>query len=102
MALGDINIIGDVTTTLEKLLTELIVTFKSPAEIKGAENFGDISLYLYQVLENPYSKNQSWSTNSSGERQYPPLALDLYYLLTPCSSDMSSAHEVLSYAMKLF
>lgn len=102
MALGDSNIIGDVTDTLVKLLADLDVSLVSPAELKGAENYKKINLYLYQVLENAYSKNQPWLTDNSGKKQYPPLSLNLYYLLTPYASDAQSAHEVLSHAMRIF
>ncbi|MBN1181700.1 MAG: DUF4255 domain-containing protein [Bacteroidales bacterium] len=102
MALGDSNIIGDVTDTLVNLLSELDVTLDSPAELKGNSEYKKINLYLYQVLENAYSKNQPWLTDVSGKKQYPPLALNLYFLLTPYASDTKSAHEVLSYAMRIF
>lgn len=102
MALGDTNTIGDVTDTLTKLLTDLEVTTDSPSALKGDGVYTKTNLYLYQVLENPFSKNQPWVTENSSERRYPPLALNLYYLLTPYASDPSSAHKVLSHAMRIF
>ena len=103
MALGDINIIGDVTDTLAKLLSDLDVTLDSPSALKGTEEtFAKINLFLYQVLENSLSKNQPWVTKNSGKQNYPPLALNLYYLLTPYASDALSAHKVLSHAMRIF
>ncbi len=104
MAIGEINIIGDVTQTLSGLLADLDVTLDSPASLQGPGNddsFARLNLYLYQVLENEFSKNRPWPTLPSGELRYPPLALDLYYLLTPYASDTSSAHHVLSHAMKV-
>lgn len=102
MALGDLTIIGDMTRTLGDLLTGLDVTFLSPAALDSASNdsFKRVNLYLYQVLENPHAKNQRWITGADGRQQYPPLALNLYYLLTPYASDPLSAHDVLSSAMK--
>jgi len=105
MALGDTTIIADVTEMLTTLLSDLDVTLDSPAELKGSgAEWAKINLYLYQVLENPNSKNQPWVTSDSspGEQFYPPLALDLYYLLTPYASDAKSAHSVLGHAMRLF
>ena len=103
MALGDINVIGDVTDTLVKLLSDLEVTVDSPSALRGTEEtFAKINLYLYQVLENPFSKNQPWVTKNSNEQKYPPLALNLYYLFTPYASDTLSAHKVLSHAMRIF
>lgn len=107
MALGDTTVIADVTDMLTHLLNELSVTLDSPAELKltGTGNeWGKINLYLYQVLENPYAKNQPWVTSdiSPSEQNYPPLAVDLFYLLTPYASDTRSAHSVLGHAMRVF
>lgn len=101
MALGDLNIIGDVTQTLKELLSQLDVTLDSPANLQtaGEDGFAKLNLYLYQVLENPFSKNQEWSNDTEGGRVYPPLAVDLYYLLTPYASDAVSSHQVLCHAM---
>ena len=101
MAVGDITTIGDVTETLVALLTGLDVTLDSPAALQtGTETYSKVNLYLYQVVENPYSKNQEWVTRDDGRQEYPPLALNLYYLLTPYASDPLSAHRVLSHAMQ--
>jgi hypothetical protein len=108
MALGDLNIIGDVTRTLRGLLEEesLVVTLDSPASLStspnGGEGFAAVNLYLYQVTENPYAKNQPWVTRPDGTSEYPPLALNLHYLLTPYASVQLSAHQVLSHAMLKF
>lgn len=102
MALSETNIIGDVTQTLSDLLVDLDVTFDSPASLQGPageDSFARVNLFLYRVRENEFSKNQSWPTRATGEIRYPPLALDLFYLLTPYASDTISAHHVLSHAM---
>lgn len=102
MALGDTNIIGDVTSTLKALLATLDVTTDSPASLSGSgSNFKKLNLFLYQVLENPFAKNQPWESLTDLEQRYPPLALNLYYMLTPYASDALSAHQVLSHAMTL-
>jgi hypothetical protein len=103
MALGDSNIIGDVTQTLQGLLSGLQVTLESPATLPtgGEADFKKLNLFLYQVLENPHAKNQLWSSTSTAVQQYPSLALNLYYMLTPYARDTLSAHQVLSHAMGL-
>jgi hypothetical protein len=104
VALGETNIIGDVTQTLSTLLADLDVTLDSPASLHGPGNddgFARLNLYLYQVLENEFLKNQPWPARPTGELNYPPLALDLFYLLTPYASDTLTAHHVLSHAMKV-
>jgi hypothetical protein len=103
MALGDTNIIGDVTQTLKDLLKELEVTLDSPATLPtgGESDFKKLNLFLYQVLENPHAKNQHWLSPTATTQEYPSLAINLYYLLTPYAKDMISAHQVLSHAMSV-
>src|SRR5215471_9109236 len=104
MALGDDSIIGDVTRTLVTLLGgPTVVTLQSPAMLPtaGDSDVGKLNLFLYHVLENPHAKNQEWLSPSSALQEYPPLALNLYYLLTPYASDIVSAHSALSNAMTL-
>ncbi len=107
MALGDTTVIADITQMLDTMLTDadLDVTRDSPAELKGsADTYAKINLYLYEVIENPHTKNQQWVTSTSdpGLQAYPPLALNLYYLLTPYATDAKSAHSVLGHAMRVF
>jgi len=108
MALGDLNTIGDVTRVLQGLLKDegLEVTLDSPARLptttNAGEGFAAVNLYLFQVTENPYAKNQPWVTRTNGVQEYPPLALNLHYLLTPYASDPLSAHQVLTHAMLKF
>jgi hypothetical protein len=103
MALGDVSVISDVTETMSNLLAGLDVTLDSPADLKnGVGSFEKINLYLYQVVEHAFTKNQPAYPLDDGTLQYPPLTLRLYYLLTPYASDPSSAHRVLGHAMRTF
>ena len=103
MALGDTNILGDVTSTLQTLLKDLDVTLESPAALPSTSggSFKKLNLFLYQVLENPHAKNQPWESIGADAQRYPPLALNVYYLLTPYANDALSAHQVLSHAMRI-
>jgi hypothetical protein len=100
---SDFNIIGDVTHALEDLLGVLTPSLDSPADLQIGDNndAGRINIYLYQVLENAYAKNRVWGTRPNGDLQYPSLALNLYYLLTPYASDQLTAHHILSDAMRI-
>ena len=53
----------------------------SPGEIEANDNVR-LSLFLYQVIENPYMKNQEMQNIDSAHLRYPPLSLELYYMLT--------------------
>jgi hypothetical protein len=47
MAIGDVNIIAEVTQTLTDLLSGLVVTLDSPADLRSDPgNFQKINLYL--------------------------------------------------------
>ena len=102
MALGPINIVGDVTQLIEDLLIGLTPTLDSPADLKlGNNSTAQVNIYLFQVLENAYAKNQPWHTQPNGDQEYPALALNLNYLITPYAIDQISAHHVLSDAMRI-
>lgn len=99
--LSPVNVVGDVTRTLETLLGELSPSLGSPADVDiGEAEAGSINIYLYQVLESPHGKNRVWSTRPNGERESPPLQLRLYYLLTPFGGDLLTEHHVLGDAMR--
>lgn len=103
LSLSPVNIIGSVTDTLEALLAPLSPSLDSPAEltIQGNATTGSINIYLYQVLENAYAKNQHWRTRPDGDQRYPSLALNLYYMLTPYATDQVTAHHILGDAMRV-
>jgi len=102
MALSAVNIIGDVTQLLEDLLAGLSPSI-SPlfCLTLGTNEKGKINIYLYQVLESPHGKNSTWRVGPGGEREYPPLALKLYYLLTPYGADLLTEHHILGDAMRV-
>lgn len=106
MNLGDLNTIGDVTQMIKDMLVGLDVTLESPAALPkspgAGEDFKKMNLFLYQVTENEFAKNQSWVTHADGKQEYPPLSLNLRYLITPYASDVISAHQVLTHAMQMF
>jgi len=87
--LSDYRAIADVGETLIELLRDnmqdlvdrdSIVLF-SPGEIDFNENVR-LSLFLYQVLENAHLKNQEMQVANHTTLTFPPLTLELYYMLT--------------------
>lgn len=87
--MSDYTAIADVGDTLVELLRvnmhDLIppdsIALVSPGEIEGKDNIR-LSLFLYHVEENIYLKNQEMEKIGSSRLKAPPLALDLYYMLT--------------------
>jgi len=87
--MSDYTAIAEVGETLVELLRgnmqDLIpvdsIALVSPGEIEGKDNIR-LSLFLYHVEENIYLKNQEMEKIGSSRLKAPPLALDLYYMLT--------------------
>jgi hypothetical protein len=108
--------IKDVTRGLQMLLLSQLSAVSSAAQVsllppgeQMPSGLG-VNLYLYRVMESPFTKNQPWP----GDKKTPPsdspsLGLELYYLLTPFAPapDPSAtigddAHTMLGAAMLAF
>lgn len=84
------------------------IALVSPAEAAGQDI--RMSLFLYSVVENPYLKNDNPRQVNATRLVYPPLSLDLYYLLTTYPAEgipdlterMLQAHRILGRAMRVF
>ena len=110
--MSDFTVIGDVGNTLKKLLNgdpwngispKPVITFKSPKEIKDeGENTNRVSLFLYQVLENPHLRNQEPQRLDDSHLSTPPLVLDLFYLVTPYSKGKTQEKYILGKVMQIF
>jgi hypothetical protein len=115
--MSDYSVIADVGETLKKLLWENIrndnkiypdiiaseddITLSSPAE-QEAGNSKKLSLYLYRVIENQFLKNQEIQNNDPKKIESIPLALDLFYIITPASEDHKKDHILLGKVMQVF
>lgn len=88
-------------------LTQHVPDVDSIVLINPAENPNQlrrISLWLYQVQENEFLRNKpkSREPNDDARVRYPPLPLNLFYLLTPSTNDVVGDQLVLGRAMQLF
>lgn len=99
MATADYTVISDVGLSLVKVLREALVpdlvAHPDGVGLAHPHDKGDmnLSLYLYQVMENPDFRSNDL-IDRGGELRYPPVALDLYYLITA-----HSASDVLTRAI---
>ena len=116
MIIADFAVIADVGETLIELLKENMkdlitpdsIMLISPGDIEGNDNVR-LSLFLYQVTENAHMKNQEMQNISSTRLTYPPLSLDLFYMLTSHPSTgiqdkterTKEEHSVLGRAMQI-
>ena len=115
--MSDYTVIADVGETLielirenmQDLITPASIILSSPGEIE-AQDYPRLSLFLYQVTENAHLKNQEMQALNSATMLYPPLTLDLYYMLTSYGSlqiadrtdRTTEEHKVLGRAMRVF
>ena len=88
--MSDYTVIWAIGKTLESLLKKSLendfgdqvgIAFESPKEIKDDQN-RKISIFLYQILENPHLKNEPLQRVDDIKLETPPLAIDLFYLFT--------------------
>lgn len=80
------------------------VTALAPDRIKtGEQEKTQLNLFLYQVTPNPALRNVGLPSRdrNGGRLTNPPLALDLFYLLTAYGSDDFESEILLGYAMQL-
>jgi len=110
------TVIKDVTRGLQMLLLSQLNAVSSTAQVsllppgEPLPSGLGVNLYLYRIMESPFTKNQPWP----GDKKTPPsnspaLGLELSYLLTPFAPppDPSAtigddAHTMLGAAMLAF
>jgi hypothetical protein len=88
-------------TTRKFVTTEEAIVFQNPTET-ARDSSQRISLWLYHIAENEFVKNQPEIRLADGTEQFPPLALDLYYLLTPFGPSGEADHLLVGKAMQAF
>jgi hypothetical protein len=100
---------GAIILSLGKALVDLLkehagfaegdIVLRSPVE---ADQTGKISLFLYQVQENPHLRNREPERIDDTSLRPPPLALDLFYLVTPLAQQAETALGHLEAVMLAF
>ena len=85
------------TPTITALPPDIVVSSPTNGDGDG------LNLFMYQVSPNTGWRNVDYpARDSEGERiRYPPLALDLYYLLSAYSQETFHAEMLLGYGMQL-
>ncbi len=79
------------------------ISFNNPTET-AKNSSHKLSIWLYQVTENEFLENQPpLRVNGSDDRQrQPPLALNLYYLVTPFTGESMMDYLLLGKTMQVF
>jgi hypothetical protein len=103
------TVISDVTQTLSDLLRDqqqpprlFEVSLNSPSDDARDPMEPKINLFLFRVVENPFAKNRDWLPLGPGLRQKPPLAINLFYIMTPFANERLDEHRALGEAMRIF
>lgn len=103
------GVIGDVTQTLEALLTDrqvpleqFDISLRSPVDEEVQQGMKPrVNLFLFRVVEDTFSRDQEWVPVGTELLRYPPLILDLYYLLTSLAENKLDEQRVLGEAMRI-
>lgn len=95
------HLLDDADWTLPDFQKPLI-TFESPRDIQEHPSEDNkLCIYLYQISENVYMKNREPERFGESRVGYPPLYLDLYYILVPYSKRKSHERLILGTAIKI-
>lgn len=78
-----------------------LISLELPAEHVQNKDAALLSIYLYQIKEDPYLKNRNPVEGPGGLLQRVPMALDLYYLITPMLTAARDRQIVLGKVMQL-
>jgi len=80
--------------------TENKISLKSPADLVNDVSVR-LSIYLYRVVEDPYTKNQFPVLGNGAQLRKAPLTLDLSYLITPLVGEPRDQQIVLGKVMQV-
>jgi hypothetical protein len=76
------------------------ISLESPAALEN-NNSVRLSIYLYRIVEDSYTKNRFPVPGTGGKQRKPPLTLDLYYLITPLVGTPREQQIVLGKTMQV-
>ncbi len=81
--------------------SQAAIVFLNPTQT-ARDSSNKLSLWLYQVAENEHMKNQPMQRGAAaGTEQFPPLALNLFYLVTPFAPTGEADHLLLGKTMQV-
>jgi hypothetical protein len=88
-------------TTRQHVQFETNIVLSNPAQPVGANVVRRLSLWLYQVVLNEHLRNAPNIRVTDDRERYPPLGLNLMYLLTPSTGSDEGDQLVLGRAMQI-
>src|SRR5713226_1938879 len=97
-------VISEVSALLKTVLEDGLTTIADPnptVELSNpADELGEktLSIWLYQVQPSPFLRNAPNVRTGADSERFPPLSLDLLYLLTPLQKNESANQSTLGRA----
>lgn len=113
--MSNYSVVSDVGTTLKKLLLDKVlsdnelpddligeddIAISSPKESQSDEQ-KKISLFLYQITQDPYLKNAEPVLTNTDTIKRAPLYLNLFYLITAKTGDEIKDHLLIGKIMQV-
>jgi hypothetical protein len=95
------TMINLIRTNTEGLIQPDQISSASPADITE-DNPPRLSLFLYQIGENRFLKNQGMQQIDPKQSRFPPLSLNLYYLLTAYALTRTTEQQIIGRVMQIF
>jgi Pvc16 N-terminal domain len=81
---------------------ESVITFSNPTDARQ-DAANRLSLWLYQITENEHVKNAAPTPNGNGTSSHlPPMALNLFYLLTPLTTSGENDQQLIAKSIQVF
>ena len=114
--MSNYSVIRDIESTLVNLLwtnfksdpqiysdiigSEKEITLKSPADMSTEDE--KLSIFLFRISENAFLKNKKMQKVSAKLLAFPPYPIDLWYLITPITGDITKNHILIGKIMQIF
>lgn len=94
----DSEIVTPILSAEEQISFEPIT--KLIKETDSNQNY--LSVFLYRIVENADLKNRPLERLDTRYLKYPPLSLNLFYLVTPLTNSGDNDHRLLGKVMQIF
>lgn len=95
---------NDSTIVPSVISAELRITFEPPFKLLSdtVPDENSLSLSLYRVVENGDMKNRPLEPKDTNLLKYPPLSLNLFYLISPLTNSAENDNNLLGKTMQAF
>ncbi len=101
------NLISDLDKTLIQFIQQNVselssatgIELKSPGEMQSVTDT-KLSLFLYKVMDDPHVSGDFSKAN--GVKKWPPTVVNLFYMMTPYASAVSTERHIIQKLMRSF